>query len=54
MSKRVRYDAAVIGGGPAGLAAAISIARRGGRVALFDARSPGKATERRIETLQTP
>ena len=30
-------DAAVIGGGPAGLSAAIALARGGAKVALFDA-----------------
>src|SRR5689334_7573862 len=31
-----RYDAAVAGGGPAGAVAALSLARRGWKVCLFD------------------
>ncbi len=44
-------DAAVIGGGPAGLSAAIALARGGAKVALFDAQ---RAVPRqpRVETLQ--
>jgi sarcosine oxidase subunit alpha len=34
--RRLRVDVAVVGGGPAGLAAAIACARAGRRVALFD------------------
>lgn len=44
-------DVAVIGGGPAGLAAAIALARGGARVTLFDAR-PAEHVLRRTETLQ--
>ena len=32
----VRYDAAIIGGGPAGAAAAITLARQGARVAVVE------------------
>ena len=35
--KRAEFDAAVIGGGPAGTAAAITVARLGARVGLFEA-----------------
>ncbi|MFE3598414.1 hypothetical protein, partial [Streptomyces sp. NPDC059142] len=34
---RVRYDLAVLGAGPAGLAAAVAAAGAGARVALVDA-----------------
>ena len=44
-------DVAVIGGGPAGLTASIAAARRGAKVALFDARR-AEARLPRIETLQ--
>ena len=43
-------DAAVIGGGAAGLSAAIALARGGAKVALFDAQRAPRAP--RIETLQ--
>jgi flavin-dependent dehydrogenase len=52
VSRSDSYDTAVIGGGPAGLTAAIALTRRGAKVALFDARSAAPDI-RRIETLQS-
>jgi phytoene dehydrogenase-like protein len=37
MSESKKYDAVVVGGGPNGLAAAITIAQTGRSVALFEA-----------------
>ena len=51
MIKANSFDAAVIGGGPAGLSAAIAMRRRGAKVALFYARSAARDIER-FETLQ--
>jgi flavin-dependent dehydrogenase len=45
------YDVAVIGGGPAGLTAAIALSRRGARVVLFDAWRAANEIAR-IETIQ--
>jgi thioredoxin reductase (NADPH) len=38
-----RYDAIIVGGGPAGLSAAIYLARARRSVALFEARKPGRS-----------
>ena len=38
-----RYDAIIVGGGPAGLSAAISVARAARSVLLFDAERPGRS-----------
>ncbi len=38
-----RYDAVIVGGGPAGLSAAISLARACRSVALFEAERPGRS-----------
>ena len=43
MSDEVEVDVAVVGGGPAGCAAAISLARLGRRVALLERTSYGAA-----------
>jgi 2-polyprenyl-6-methoxyphenol hydroxylase-like FAD-dependent oxidoreductase len=45
------YDTVVIGGGPAGLTAAIALARGGARVALFDVGSRAQEPTR-IDTLE--
>jgi 2-polyprenyl-6-methoxyphenol hydroxylase-like FAD-dependent oxidoreductase len=48
-----RYDAAVVGGGPVGAAAALAFARRGARVLLLEA-SPAAATRLAGEWLHPP
>ena len=47
MRKDRKYDVLVVGGGPTGCAIALALARRGVRVALFDAKRPYR---RAIET----
>ena len=41
MSKTPIQDAVVVGGGPAGLATAIELTRRGAKVTVVDAAEPG-------------
>ncbi len=51
MARSEISDVAIVGGGPAGLSAAIALAHGGANVALFDA-TPAARRIRRIETLQ--
>jgi len=48
-----RYDVAILGGGPAGLAAALALGRACRRVVLFDAGSPRNATTPHIQNFLT-